>query len=159
MGANYVYNGFLPIGGFQRFSITYRHLCEGTDVNNVACNNNNIQRTPRKKPSLSFPLGEHKHFHTKYTSQSYQDEVDSRPSEVLPYLYIGSAENSANEVLLRELGVTAILNVSYNSPKYFESGFEYKKICVMDDHHADLLSQLNSAIEFIGKYQYKVWLL
>lgn len=115
-----------------------------------------MHSTPRKKPSLSFPLGvgfgEHKNFHNKCVTQSYPNDINSRPSEVLPYLYIGSAENSADEALLRELGITAILNVSYNSPKHFESSFEYKKICVLDDHHADLLSQLNSAIEFIGEY-------
>lgn len=115
-------------------------------MSTVICN------TPRKKPSLSFPLGEHTHTHNKLGSQSFRDEIkNSRPSQVLPYLYIGNAENSADEVLLRELGVTAILNVSYNSPMHFESDFDYKKICVLDDHHADLLSQLNSAIEFIGK--------
>ena len=111
--------------------------------------------TPRKKPSLSFPLGEHKRFHNKCVTQSYHDEINSRPpSQVLPYLYIGSAENSADEALLRQLGVTAILNVSYNSPEHFGTSFEYKKIRVLDDHHADLLSQLHSAIEFIGEYYY-----
>lgn len=140
-------------GGFQKFSATYRHLCEGTDMNNVSCGNS-PQHIPRKKPSLSFPLGEHKHFNVKSlnASQSYKEESNSMPSKVLSYLYIGSAENSADEALLKELGITAILNVSYNSPKYFESSFEYKKISVLDDHHADLLSELNSAIEFIGEY-------
>lgn len=136
-------------GGFEKFSTSYRHLCEGTDVVNV------VNSTPRKKPSLSFPLGERKHLHSKCISQSYPEEINSRPSEVLPYLYIGNAKNSADEALLRGLGVTAILNVSYNSPKHFESGFEYKKICVLDDHHADLLSQLNSAIEFIDSVKQK----
>jgi len=139
--------GFLHIGGFEKFSTRYHHLCEGTDVSSVSCN------MPRKKPSLSFPLREHRHTDKERSTQSLQDEINSRPpSKVLSYLYIGSAENSANKTLLKELGVTAILNVSFNSPKYFESGFEYKKISVLDDHHADLLSQLNSAIEFIGKY-------
>ena len=137
----------MHIGGFEKFSASYPHLCEGTDVNTVN------HSTPRKKPSLSFPLGECKHTHNKCVTvtQSYHDEINSRPSQVLPYLYIGSAENSADKALLRELGITAILNVSYNSPEHFEKSFEYKKIRVLDDHHADLLSELNSAIEFIGE--------
>lgn len=136
----------MHIGGFKKFSTVYHHLCEGSDVINVN------HSTPRKKPSLSFPLGEHKHIHNKCVTQSYHDEVNTRPSQVLPYLYIGSAENSADEALLRQLGITAILNVSYNSPEHFGTSFEYKKICVLDDHHADLLSELNSAIEFIGEH-------
>ena len=145
-GAKYANDiGFLRVGGFEKFSTSYYHLCEGTDVINAN------RSAPREKPSLSLLLGEHKHPHTKSVTQSYHNEINSRPSQVLPFLYIGSAENSADESLLRQLGITAILNVSYNSPEHFENSFEYKKICVHDDHHADLLSQLNSAIEFIGE--------
>jgi len=133
-------------GGFGEFCRRCCHLCEG---NGITASPN----TPRKKPSLSFPLGEHKN--TRPTghcnTQSYQEEIRCRPpTEVLPFLYIGNAENAANQSLLKELGVTAVLNVSSSTPKYFESSFEYKQICVLDNHQADLLSQLNSAIEFIG---------
>ena len=134
------------IGGFEEFCRRCCHFCKGTGVTASPS-------TPRKKPSLSFPLGEHKNSRpTGHCNiQSYQEEIRSRPpSQVLPYLYIGNAENAANQRLLKELGVTAVLNVSSNAPKYFESSFEYKQICVLDNHHADLLSQLNSAIEFIG---------
>jgi hypothetical protein len=33
------------------------------------------------------------------------------PSEILPFLYLGSAANAANKKQLRELGVTHILNM------------------------------------------------
>lgn len=143
-------------GGFDEFCRRCCHFCEGTGVTASPC-------TPRKKPSLSFPLGEHKSTirPTGHCNiQSYQEELRSRPpSEVLPHLYIGNAENASNQSLLKELGVTAVLNVSSSTPKYFESSFEYKQICVLDNHHADLLSQLNSAIEFIGRYEHLQFIL
>ena len=79
-------------------------------------------------------------------------DVSRPPTQILPFLYIGNNQNAADKLLLKQLGVTAILNVSNSTPPDHEGSFDYKQISVLDNHQADLLSHLNSAIEFIGKY-------
>ena len=71
--------------------------------------------------------------------------------EVLPHLVLGCAKDSANLPTLRSMGVTAVLNVSHNCPNHFETLFDYKGIPVEDSHSADLLSQLQTAFDFIGE--------
>ena len=139
-----------PTGGFATFSAQFPRLC----VQSPAV----VQKSPVKlSVSASLPLSS---WATRQPSpQQTQRTPLSRdssenfgpPVELLPYLVLGCAKDSANVSLLRQLGVTAILNVSHNCPNHFESLFEYKAICVEDSHNADLLSKLDSAIEFVGK--------
>lgn len=74
------------------------------------------------------------------------------PVEILPHLVLGCAKDSGNLTQLRRRGVTAVLNVSHNCPNHFESLLEYKCIPVQDSYQADLLSKMETAIEYIGKY-------
>lgn len=74
------------------------------------------------------------------------------PVEVLPFLVLGCAKDSADLTQLRKMGITAILNVSHNCPNHFETLFEYKCIPVQDSHQADLLSKLETAFDFISKW-------
>lgn len=77
---------------------------------------------------------------------------EGKPVEVLPHLYLGSAKDSSNIDNLRAMGITAILNITTNCPNLFESEFEYMSIHEEDSPHTDLLSRINQAIQFIGKY-------
>ena len=72
--------------------------------------------------------------------------------QILPHLVLGSAKNSSNLTQLRKMGVTAILNVSHNCPNHFEGVLEYKCIPVQDSYQADLLSRMETAIHFIGRF-------
>ncbi len=72
--------------------------------------------------------------------------------EILPHLVLGCEKDSANLALLRQMGITAVLNVSSNCPNHFEELFEYMTIRVEDSYQADLLSRLHSAFSFIGEY-------
>ncbi len=74
------------------------------------------------------------------------------PVEILPFLVLGCARDSSNLTLLRQHGVTAVLNVSHNCACHFEELFEYKVIPVQDSHQSDLLSQLDTAFHFISKW-------
>jgi len=126
------------VGGFEAFHKRYSYLCEGSSVVPVIPN---MLGANMREMNLSSPC-EHKHAHSI--------ENISRPTQVLPFLYIGNAQNAADKLLLRQLGVTAILNVSDCSPP--DCSFDYMQISILDNHQADLLSHLNSAIKFIGEF-------
>jgi len=123
-------NYLFIIGGFEAFHKRCSHLCEGASVMSVTFN--------------TIGTCEHK----------YDNGMEniSRPTQVLPFLYIGNGQNAADKLLLTQLGVTAVLNVTNCSPPDFRSNFDYMQISILDNYEADLLSHLNSAIEFIGKF-------
>jgi len=54
------------------------------------------------------------------------------PSEILPGLYLGNIYNAADPVILDELGISTIVNVSRNITNYFESNYDYINIKIDD---------------------------
>ena len=95
--------------------------------------------------SISPPVNEYHH------GYNHTEEIIRSPTKILPFLYIGNKQNADDTMLLKQLGVTAILNVSNSNPPDNEGSFTYKQISILDNHQADLLSHFKSAIEFIGK--------
>ena len=73
------------------------------------------------------------------------------PVELLPYLYIGDSSHSSRKDVLKNIGVTAILNVSTSCENHFPQDFRYKVIPVEDTVSADLLTWFTEAIDFIGE--------
>ncbi len=76
---------------------------------------------------------------------------EGNPVEVLPFLYLGSAKDSADIEYLRKMEITAVLNITTTCPNFFESEMEYLSIQVEDSPQTDLHSRLRQAIAFIGK--------
>ncbi len=137
-------------GGFTAFSEHYPTLCE--------TNSPKSSHAPIGiSLSASLPIN-FARFATRQQSQRAQTLLEDEasrfgpPVEILPFLVLGCARDSSNLALLREHGVTAVLNVSHNCVSHFKELFEYKIIPVQDSHQADLLSQLDTAFEFIGKW-------
>ena len=133
-------------GGFQAFVQQFPELCEQSNgatsstpihVSVSASLPISLQSGKRKLQLLSAPLNDSDRF--------------GPPVELLPYLILGCAHDSADLAMLERLGVTAVLNVSHNCPSLFTSQFEYMEIRVPDTYQADLLSKLDDAFSFIGK--------
>jgi len=72
------------------------------------------------------------------------------PSEILPFLYIGSRRDAANTKLLQSLGITHILNATHDCPCFDEASFKYHRIPVKDTWNQDLPSFFAPAFEFIN---------
>lgn len=142
----------LYIGGYDAFSAEFPHLC--------------VRAQQRNAPlgisvSTSLPIRGFGCYQSKVASQRpllTPSEDDGTkfgpPVEVLPFLVLGCAKDSADLTQLRKMGITAILNVSHNCPNHFETLFEYKCIPVQDSHQADLLSVLQTAFDFISKWKH-----
>ncbi|XP_076468613.1 dual specificity protein phosphatase 6-like [Babylonia areolata] len=75
------------------------------------------------------------------------------PVEVLPYLYLGNAKNSADLSQLKKNGIHYILNVTPNVPNMFQDNgdFKYLQIPISDHWSQNLSSFFPEAIAFIDE--------
>ncbi|KAH9500808.1 Dual specificity protein phosphatase 6 [Bulinus truncatus] len=75
------------------------------------------------------------------------------PVCVLPYLYLGSAKNSADLTQLKNYGITYVLNVTTNVPNMFENekNFKYLQIPISDHWSQNLSVYFPEAIRFIDE--------
>ncbi|CAG2230474.1 dual specificity protein phosphatase 7-like [Mytilus edulis] len=132
-------------GGFEEFEKTSRDLCEGTNSTDES-----IYGLCNLKISDDSGVG---------TSESDNDNVNSPsprsqyPVKVLPYLYLGNAQNSADLNQLKKFGIKYILNVTPNVPNKFEmdSDFKYLQIPVADQLSQNLSAFFPQAIAFIDE--------
>uniref|UniRef100_A0A671Q8N7 protein-tyrosine-phosphatase n=1 Tax=Sinocyclocheilus anshuiensis TaxID=1608454 RepID=A0A671Q8N7_9TELE len=76
------------------------------------------------------------------------------PVQILPYLYLGCAKDSANLDILGKYNIKYILNVTPNLPNMFEHDgeFKYKQIPISDHWSQNLSQFFPEAISFIGKF-------
>ena len=129
-------------GGFEAFEKESRDLCEGTSTSDDTiyglCN-----------LKISDDSGNGTESGCDNTSPHSQ-----YPVQVLPYLYLGNAQNSADLNQLKKFGIKYILNVTPNVPNKFEmdSDFKYLQIPVADQLSQNLSAFFPQAIAFIGWY-------
>ncbi|XP_067656981.1 dual specificity protein phosphatase 1-A-like [Haliotis asinina] len=130
-------NFFILSGGFLRFKRECPRLC----VSHSSLFKDRNLLNPQQV--LPLPPGRF--------DRSPRTELSSMgsPVELLPYLYIGDASHSSQRQLLKEVGITAILNVSTSCENHFPEDFRYKVIPVQDTVTADLLTWFTDAINFI----------
>ncbi|ESN93831.1 hypothetical protein HELRODRAFT_88016, partial [Helobdella robusta] len=73
------------------------------------------------------------------------------PSEILPFLFLGSEWNASNLDELHANNVRYILNVTREIANFYPETFEYVNVRVFDDDHVDLLIHWESTYKFISK--------
>lgn len=133
-------------GGFEDFEKESRDLCEGTS----STSEDTIYGLCNLKISDDSGNG---------TSESESETVNSPsphsqyPVQVMPYLYLGNAQNSADLNQLKTFGIKYILNVTPNVPNKFEmdSDFKYLQIPVADQLSQNLSAFFPQAIAFIDE--------
>ncbi|KAM8808755.1 dual specificity protein phosphatase 4 [Eudromia elegans] len=124
----------LLAGGYERFSSEYPEFCSKT-----------------KSLSSGPPAAEGLDLGCSSCGTPLHDQ--GGPVEILPFLYLGSAQHAARRDMLDALGITALLNVSPDCPNHFEGHYQYKSIPVEDNHKADIGSWFMEAIEYIDAVQ------
>ena len=152
-------------GGFSNFSQQFPCYCTKSSSSYVplstSTSNNISSRSPAGShtwPLKSTPKG----FLTPRTPKNNNLNVDfaaplslgndqAEPVEILPYLYLGNEYHASCKSMLKNLGITALLNVSHSCPNLFEDCFIYKSIPVEDSKSEDISIWFNEAIDFIGK--------
>ncbi|KAI1301713.1 Dual specificity protein phosphatase 8 [Halotydeus destructor] len=109
-------------GGFVQFQATYPHLCED------------------KKRSSTLTV----------LSQPCLSMASQGPTKILPFLYLGSQNDSMNKQLLRDLNITYELNVSNSCPKSeFVAEASFLRIPVNDNYTEKLLPHFPKAFHFL----------
>ena len=117
----------------EQFSVENQHLCVSSPLNlQTNCNVQEIMRDP--------------------TDYMIFNEAEREPVQLLPHLFIGSAQHAANREVLQRLGITAIINVSKTCRNNFEELFTYKTIPVDDSFNEDIASYFVETSTFIGEF-------
>ena len=76
---------------------------------------------------------------------------DRMPSEILPYLFLGSCLHSSDLELLQRQGITHVLNISMTCPCHFQDKFIYRQIKVEDSLHSRLDHHFEDCANLIGE--------
>lgn len=133
------------IGGFRNFEENYPEFCEGQE-----------DKTTEKDilGLSSLKIAEDSAYGTCDSEDGDLDSPTSKvPVKVIPYLFLGNAKNSADLNVLKDHGITYILNVTPNVPNKFEndSTFKYMKIPISDHLSQNLSQFFPEAIAFIDE--------
>lgn len=74
---------------------------------------------------------------------------DSFPSEIVPYLFVGSQQHAQSRPILEQLKITHILNITATCPNWFAGSIEYKNIPIKDTWNQNITSYFEDAFQFI----------
>ncbi|XP_043829583.1 dual specificity protein phosphatase 9 [Dromiciops gliroides] len=153
-------------GGFSKFQAEWPHLCK-TKLD-APCASNSLVPVPAPvvglgglclssdcsdaesdpdRDTLSYSL------ESEGGSSPPPGHPPSFPVQILPNLYLGSAQDSANMDTLAKLGIRYILNVTPNLPNLFEKDgdIHYKQIPISDHWSQNLSQFFPEAIDFIDE--------
>ncbi|XP_014292388.1 dual specificity protein phosphatase 10 isoform X2 [Halyomorpha halys] len=109
----------LLIGGHKEFSRRHRNQCEDTAPLSLS-------------PEPAGP-----------------DIETYPPSRVLPFLYVGNARDAGDTSLLRDLGVSKVLNVTLQSTGPEPSGIAYRQLPASDSGQQNIKQYFEEAFSFI----------
>ena len=131
------------VGGFTEFHQEFPHLCTGTP-------------SPSEEPTIiglrNLNLRDFSACPEKQPSPPHANSTVF-PVEVLPYLYLGNAQNSEDMDCLTSHGIKYIVNVTPNVQNKFEDSSEIKYLQIpIDDHWSQAIAPFfQKAIAFIGE--------
>lgn len=159
-------------GGFNRFSADFPEWCEsGSDTDTPLDASLLGLETLRITPSNSSPSSSS----ATSTSSGSESECDSGlpsvvgggrgpggggpldppfPVEIVPYLFLGNADNASDFGALERHHIQHILNVTPDLPNAFDKkglGIRYLQIPIMDHWSQNLAVFFPQAIAFIGE--------
>eukprot|EP01120_Amphizonella_sp_Union-15-10_P013653 TRINITY_DN6385_c0_g1_i1.p1 TRINITY_DN6385_c0_g1~~TRINITY_DN6385_c0_g1_i1.p1 ORF type:complete len:162 (-),score=26.66 TRINITY_DN6385_c0_g1_i1:150-635(-) len=77
-------------------------------------------------------------------------ENDHLPYEVLPWLFIGSKQARNEPIILKELGIAYVLDLS-GFDNLEQDGFTYKNMQIKDKSSEDILSIFKECFQFINE--------
>ncbi|XP_076330465.1 dual specificity protein phosphatase 6-like [Tachypleus tridentatus] len=142
-------------GGFENFQLQFPEWCESVvqEVNPVEPEIFGLESLRITPPDYVASGGDRcDSGYTKDYSVSPSDT--SFPVEIMPYLFLGNAENSRDLEVLEKHCIKYILNVTPDLPNVFEQkglGFQYMHIPIHDHWSQNLGSFFRKAITFIDE--------
>lgn len=84
-----------------------------------------------------------------------------KPSQILPFLFIGGKSDAKSKTVLQKLGIKYVLNCTpprkndpeAGVPNYFEKekSFKYTRIPIFDNKGEDIIAHMSTACQFIDE--------
>lgn len=92
--------------------------------------------------------------HCACESSSEQSPVDKHvrdlcPSEILPYLFVGSQQHAQSKQILEQLQITHILNITATCPNWYPGAIQYRNIQIKDTWNQNISSYFEDSFAFI----------
>uniref|UniRef100_A0A0M3JVM3 protein-tyrosine-phosphatase n=1 Tax=Anisakis simplex TaxID=6269 RepID=A0A0M3JVM3_ANISI len=86
-------------------------------------------------------------------SQPCLPATSDGPTEILPYLYLGSQQDALDPVLLNKYGIQYVINLSVNCPRpeSVKQDGHFMRIPVNDSYQEKLLPHFEEAFKFVDK--------
>ncbi|GMR36336.1 hypothetical protein PMAYCL1PPCAC_06531 [Pristionchus mayeri] len=137
-------------GGFSSFSSTFPSLVESTS-------SPSLPPIRLSSPQTAHPLSLTPSMHSQVPggsqSQPCLSERASGPTEILPFLYLGSQQDAMNTELLKECGIEYVMNLSVTCPRAITVVDEdhFLRIPVNDSYMDKLYPYFNEAFNFLEK--------
>lgn len=146
-GTQYSKRSDFITGGFSTFEERYPEYCFG----------NSDQEDSTIVGLKNLQISDDSSYGTSESDSGTPPHLASTfPVEVISYLYLGNAKNSADKEQLRKYGIKYILNVTPNVPNMYENDetFKYMQIPINDHWSQNLGVFFPDAIAFIGEFFY-----
>ncbi|GAB1608042.1 hypothetical protein Ahia01_001088300 [Argonauta hians] len=134
-----------PDGMKTKISVKLKEVMMCRDLEETTCK----ELRNMLEESFNRSLKEYKSFIDEETIRILR-QMDA-PTEIYPYLYLGSEWNASNYEELEENGVTGILNISREIDNFFPEKFEYLNVREFDNEFTDLMKHWKRTHEFIRK--------
>lgn len=74
---------------------------------------------------------------------------DLAPSEILPFLFVGSQSHAQSREIMESFGFTHVLNITSTCPNWFPNTIVYKIINIRDTWNQNITSYFDEAFQFI----------
>ncbi|XP_029650888.1 serine-rich adhesin for platelets isoform X2 [Octopus sinensis] len=134
-----------PEGMKTKISVKLKEIMMSKDLEETTCK----ELRNMLEESFNRSLKEYKSFIDAETIRILR-QMDA-PTEIFPFLYLGSEWNASNYEELEENGVTSILNISREIDNFFPEKFEYMNVREFDNEFTDLMKHWKRTHEFIRK--------
>lgn len=74
---------------------------------------------------------------------------DLAPSEIMPFLFVGSQSHAQSREIMESFGFTHVLNITSTCPNWFPNTIVYKTINIRDTWNQNITSYFEDAFQFI----------
>ncbi|XP_053576992.1 dual specificity protein phosphatase 7 [Bombina bombina] len=149
-------------GGYNKFHMKYPEHCESSLDNSSPSDPSptSVIGLSGLRISSECSDGESDRDHSSATESDGSPALTNQstfPVQILPYLYLGCANDSTNLDTLAKYNIKYILNVTPNLPNKFEHNgdFKYKQIPISDHWSQNLSQFFPDAISFIEEARSK----
>ncbi|CAD5124162.1 DgyrCDS12462 [Dimorphilus gyrociliatus] len=137
------FSAFTLKGGFQDFFTEFPELCERDGEASLSVGLTNLRISSH---SIDYETPTNR-------CEKNGGQGEPFPVRVLPNLFLGNASNAEDRECLREHKISRVVNVTRDSPNYFEEDgdVEYLKIPITDHWSENLCNYFAQAISFIDE--------